>query len=513
LLWFVDDHLDMKSRALGSSDRDGEASGGGGRVASLSRKSISTLSSGNRSQITAGIERQSLQTDEQTILQRSAVERTRMKVDVTTGSSPLETIPSTEEYPNARRASKVDAQHHRSQTISSATLSSERMKPSSAALNSSASGAVHGTTAISLAEGFAIATEASALVVASDAGEKASARGSAQSTGRTSREQAVEDLQVSDSESVVILSNLTPSLMFCSRQTNTLPLVPSVRPSLQTREPVISHEQRTSSLEIKTQQESIEDVSGSRLPGRQRHVPVTAVPTKRSLATSHTQTTDRTSRKETIEDLQVSDSESVVILSSLVALLIFYCSQTHSLPRVPNVGPSVQTIEPVISYEQRVSSREIKTQQESIKDVSGRLPGGQRRVPLSAAPTTRSLTTSARGSDHTQTRDRTSREQAIEDFQVSDSESVVILSNLILSPMFCSRQTNILPLVPSARTSLQTKEQVTLHIQRVSSREVKTQLESVGDESGQTTSKSAQFTVGTEETHGSNELAMRKTSS
>ncbi|KIJ11097.1 hypothetical protein PAXINDRAFT_15998 [Paxillus involutus ATCC 200175] len=75
------------------------------------------------------------------------------------------------------------------------------------------------------------------------------------------------------------------------------------------------------------------------------------------------------------------------------------------------------------------------------------------------------------------------------------------------------RQTHTMPLVPSARTSLQTKEQVTSHVQHVSSREVKTQLESVGDKFGRTTSKSAQFTVSTEETHSSNEPVMRKTSS
>ncbi|KAF8837987.1 hypothetical protein BDN67DRAFT_132125 [Paxillus ammoniavirescens] len=231
--------------ALGSGGRDGEASGGGGRVASFSRKSISTSSSGNQSQITVGIERQSSRTDEQTILQHSAVERTGMNVDVTTGSSPLETTSPTKEFPNARRPSKVDAQHHRSQTISNATLSSERMMPSSAALNSSAGGAVHGTTAISLAEGFAIATAASALVVASDAGEKVSARDSAQSTGRTGREQAIEEAQVSVPE-----------------QMHTLSLVPSAKTSLQTKEQVTSHVQRVSSREVKTQLESVGDESG-----------------------------------------------------------------------------------------------------------------------------------------------------------------------------------------------------------------------------------------------------------
>jgi hypothetical protein len=119
----------------------------------------------------------------------------------------------------------------------------------------------------------------------------------------------------------------------------------------------------------------------------------------------------------------------------------------------------------------------------------------------------------ARGSDHTKSTGRTRRGQATEEHQVSDSESVVVLSNVIPSLMFCSRQTHTMPLVPSARTSLQTKEQVTSHVQRVSSREVKTQLESVGDKFGRTTSKSAQFTVSTEETHSSNEPVMRKTSS
>jgi hypothetical protein len=217
-----------------------------------------------------------------------------------------------------------------------------------------------------------------------------------------------------DSESVVILSNLIHfTAMFRSRQTNTLPASRSECKTISAdREPVIFHAQRTSSLEIKTQQESIEDVSGSRLPGGQRRVPLSAAPTTHSLTTSHTQTTDRTSRKEAIEGPQVSDSESVVILSNLIPSLIFCYRQTNTLPRVPSVRPAVQTIEPGISYEQRVSSREIKTQQGSVEDESGPRPpvlgsrtaqivvrsddtkgSGQHSTPLTATPTKRSLTT------------------------------------------------------------------------------------------------------------------------
>ncbi|KIJ10321.1 hypothetical protein PAXINDRAFT_16664 [Paxillus involutus ATCC 200175] len=99
----------------------------------------------------------------------------------------------------------------------------------------------------------------------------------------------------------------------------------------------------------------------------------------------HTKSTGRTRRGQAIEEHQVSDSE-----------------QTHTMPRVPSARP-LQATEPVTSNVQRVSSLEIKTRQDSVRDDPGpRLPGGQRRVQLSAAPTTRSLTTSARGSDHTQ---------------------------------------------------------------------------------------------------------------
>ncbi|KAF8837988.1 hypothetical protein BDN67DRAFT_1013430 [Paxillus ammoniavirescens] len=395
-------------------------------------------------------------------------------------SPPNAVIDLPEVQPHGKRPARSDADRHKSQQV----LRSEPKTSSSATSSSSGH-----DTAIALAEGFAIVAAASVLAAVTETSEGASARASdhTQSTGtRTKRGQAIEEHQASESESVVVLSNAITLLMFCSRQTHTMPRAPSARP-LQATEPVTV--QRVSSLEIKTQQEYFGDESGPRPPDGQRRVPLTAAPTTRSLTTSawgsdHTQTTDRTRREQAIEDLQVSDSESVVILSSLIALLIFYCNQMHSLPRVTSVRPSLQTREPVISHEQRTSSLEIKAQQESFEDVSGRLPGGQRLVPLTAAPTTRSLTTSAWGSDHTQTTDKTSREQAIEDLQVSSSASVDILFDSITLLKFYSRQTNALPLVPSVRPSLQTIEPVSSHEQRVSWREIKTQQGSVEDESG-----------------------------
>ncbi|KIK92164.1 hypothetical protein PAXRUDRAFT_590237 [Paxillus rubicundulus Ve08.2h10] len=179
------------------------------------------------------------------MLQRSAVERTEMKVDVTTGSVPLETTSPSEGYPNTRGPIK-DAQHHRSQTVSSATLSNERKTSPLVALRYSADEAVYGTTDISLSDGLAIATATSAPVAVSDLGEKVSARGSAQSTSQTSCEQEIEENQVSD-----------------PGQTRTLPLILSASPSMQTKERVASPVQRVSSCEESVQGECGQTISKS----------------------------------------------------------------------------------------------------------------------------------------------------------------------------------------------------------------------------------------------------------
>jgi hypothetical protein len=147
--------------------------------------------------------------NEQTKLQRSEIERTEIEVDITTGSAPREFTPRTNEYHNTRQPETLDAQRRTSQTISSATLTSDRKTWPAVSFNSSADGAVHGTTDISLSEGFTVAAAASALVAASDLGKGALARGSdhTQSTDGAVHKQTTKYLQVSGSEFVIVLSN------------------------------------------------------------------------------------------------------------------------------------------------------------------------------------------------------------------------------------------------------------------------------------------------------------------
>ncbi|KAF9218835.1 hypothetical protein BS17DRAFT_478206 [Gyrodon lividus] len=146
-------------------------------------------------------------------------------------------------HPSRERPVKLDADHHRSQISSNPTLSSERKSSSSVGpLSSSADGAVHVTTDISLAEEFAVVA-ASLLVAVSVGGGSAAAQGSdhMHSTDVTILGQAIED---SD-----------------SRQTHTLPLIASVSPRTQTIELVSTDIQCAPPHEVKTQLGFVEEES------------------------------------------------------------------------------------------------------------------------------------------------------------------------------------------------------------------------------------------------------------